>query len=235
MIFSKDQFIKANQQLLEETKVKSKEEDGLFIDGPFNPSIYYESSPKILWILKEAYGEPVDYPDLLTNKFDNFFNDFLKGVPRHTWFPIAIISYCLLNKIYPYKPIDNIDSIKNEIQNAMQKIAFININKVSSETGGRSLDFNIAEASKVFEDCLNRQIDLYEPEIIICGNTFKYLKANFKFPKLIKEINGEQLVDHYLYNKKLIVDPYHPGYTAYNRIDKDLYINDILRTIRHYY
>lgn len=62
MTKNKQVFIDAHNHLENEIKKFGREEDGIFIDGAFNPEIYYDASPKILWILKEAYGEPISYP-----------------------------------------------------------------------------------------------------------------------------------------------------------------------------
>ena len=71
-----------------------------------------------------------------------------------------------------------IDSKKEEIQESLSKIAVININKDSSDTGGRSLNHNIEQAREYYENFLDRQIEHLNPHVVIYGNTFQFLSVD---------------------------------------------------------
>jgi len=215
MINGKEEFINAHRQLEEEIKKVGRDEAGIFIDGAFNPEAYFDTSPKVLWILKEAYGDPISYPELLVRKYDEFYANLICGVSRNTWKPISIISDCILRGCEEYNSGGDSSQEKAAFEESLNKIAFININKDSSYTGGRSINSNIQEAGSHYEKLLKKQIELLHPDIIICGNTFQFLREIYNRPEVIKEVQGEKYVDHYRIGKQIFLDPYHPGYTAY--------------------
>lgn len=233
MSITKEEFIYRNDELLSEIEQKSGE--AIFKDGPFNPGVYYDTHPKILWILKEAYGDPVSYPELITTKFDEFIDKFVYGKPRHTWLPISLVTHALHNGYKEYNSTLELSEIISVLKSSLEKAAFININKNSSETGGRSLHSNVKDAATFYEQYLDKQLKLFTPDIVICGNTFQFLKHRFKNPNVIKEVDGVKYVDHYHIGGTLYLDPYHPAYTAYGTIDIIMYINDIVRTIKDNY
>jgi len=233
MQISKEQFLENNEKLKQELSALNRKEAGVFIDGAFDPSNYYDSELKLLWILKEPYGDPFDYPDFFIKKFDQFFKDLICGVPKHTWGTIAKISDNIFNDYSLELRSKDISTRKSAIQLSLSKIAFININKDSSDTGGRSLTRNVADAKVYYDEFLFKQIKHLSPDVIICGNTFQFLKDKYANPAVIKNIAGEDYVDHYHIDNILFVDPYHPGYLAYGKIDDLAYINDIVRTVKH--
>jgi len=232
MKLSKEEFPTAHQNIQNDAQALNRSGEGIFIDGALNPSVYYDQNPKILWILKEAYGEQFSYTFEVMNNFAMVFEKLICGIPRHTWAPISIISNCILDNFKPYDPAISILDEKDKIEKSLNSIAIININKDPGETGGKSADINIREGQKYYERILRKQIEVLCPDIIICGNTFQYIKHYFNSPNVIKEKGGIKYVDHYMVDDTIILDPYHPAYTAYGKIDLGLYINDIVRTVK---
>ena len=232
MKISKEQFLKEEDDLKAELLELKRKEDGIFIDGAFSALNYFNSNLKILWILKEAYGDSFDYTKFYNDEFDKFFDDLICGVPRYTWGTIARITNNIVNGFAIEANLGDIFSQKKQIQQSLSKIAFININKNSSDTGGRSSDHNIVKAREYYNDFLSKQIEHLDPDVIICGNTFQFLREKYHYPDLIKRKNNIDYVDHYIIGNKLFLDPYHPGYLAYGKIDAASYINDIVRTIK---
>lgn len=228
----KEVFLSNNNLLKEELRALSRKEEGVFIDGAFYPSKYYDSSLKLLWILKEPHGDALDYPEFFTNEFDKFFTDLVCGVSRHTWATIAKISSNILNGYAMETEHATVMDRREEIQESLSKIAFININKDSSDTGGRSLNRNVTEARRYYDDFLERQIDHLCPDMVICGNTFQFLRDKYGFPEVIKKKDEVDYVDHYFVGNTLYLDPYHPAYLAYGKISEMSYINDIVRTVK---
>jgi len=229
---TKEQFENDNNDLLNQLEVTKRNIDGAIIDGAFNPEEYYDSQIKILWILKEGYEEPFSYPETIRNKFEEIvWKELINGRSKPTWFPVALISHCILNGCLHFEEIENTDEYRAAIQSSLNKIALININKDPSITGTTSLHKNLQESFEYYRELILTQIKHLEPDIIICGNTFKYLEQDFQNPQVIKERDGELYVDHYIIDKKIILDPYHPGYTAF-KLDAKWYINDVVRTVR---
>ena len=121
---------------------------------------------------------------------------------------------------------------KEKLKESLAKVAFVNINKDSSFTGGRSENLNLDDAMKYYKTFLFKQIEHLDPDVIICGNSFQFMKDQFGYPKVIKKRNNIVYVDHYIIDNKLFLVPYYPGYLAYGKLDSIDYINDIERTIR---
>ena len=232
MNVSKYDFLKHDQELKDEMKFLNRDEEGIFIDGALDPEKYYGSNIKILWVLKEAYGDVFSYPDFFVNDFDKFYDDIVCGVPRHTWGTIAEVSHNILNGFIMKTELVDILNKKEKSRESLSKIAFVNINKDTSYTGGRSENRNLEEAMIHYNKFLFKQIEHLNPNVIICGNSFQFLKSSFGFPSLIKKVNNIDYVDHYRIENKLILDPYHPGYLAYCKLDSMMYINDIVKTVR---
>lgn len=206
-----------------------------FIDGAFNEDEYYYSNPyRIMWLMKEAYGDPFSYPDFYKNDYDKFCKDLLFGLPRATWGPVVYVSYSILNN---FKPFAQIERIKNnpEIIKILSKVAWVNINKKKSDTGSFSTDANIQKASDKYSEILDQQIALLKPNIVICGNTFKFIEKRLGFPQKHTYDSEESFVPHYIVNNTLYIDPFHPAYPGSNKIDLGLYVKDIDRTIKKYF
>ena len=235
MNIRKEGFLQKNEELLQELEKLNRKEEGVFFDGAFDPNEYYNSSPKILWILKEAYGDPISYPKYFNEEYDKFYQNLILGVSRNTWGPICNVSDCILNEFREYDASIPDLNQKEQFNKSLHKFALININKDSSDTGGRSVTRNIEKAKEYYDDFLFRQIEHLDPDIIICGNTFQFLREHYNYPEVIKKSEGIDYVDHYWIGDKLFLDPYHPGYTAYGKIDAAMYINDIVRTVRDCY
>lgn len=235
MNISQKEFLEKDKELMDELESLGRKEEGVFIDGAFSPVEYWNTNPKILWILKEAYGDPFSYPKLFIEDYEKFYSDLVSGVPRNTWGPICIISDCILNGFREYNGTTDILDKKNQFKKSLSKFALININKDSDDTGGRSLNRNIEDAKKYYDNFLFKQIEHLAPDIIICGNTFQFLREHYNNPEVIKYVEGVHYVDHYWINNRLYLDPYHPGYTAYGKIDTVMFINDIVRTVKDCY
>lgn len=228
----KEEFLKAHADLEIEIESLKRNKDGVCKDGALNPKVYFNTRPKILWILKESYGQPISYINLLNNKYEEMFEKFLCGTSKHTWAPLSIISNQILNGCEFYNSESEMVHLKNSIETSLKSIALINIIKDPSETGGTSLDSNIKKAQQHYERILIKQIELLDSDIIICGNTFKFIKHLYNYPEVIKEAGGTKYVDHYVIGNKLILEAFHPGYTRFNQIDTQMYINDIIRTVK---
>lgn len=232
MNISKESFLTRDKELSEEIKSFRNKEGGNFIDGALNTEEYYNSNIKILWILKEAYGDVFSYPDFFKDEFEKFYNEIICGVPKFTWGTIAKVSHNIINGFTIINGEADQTNNKENVRDTLSKIAFVNVNKDSSYTGGRSENRNLIEALKHYDRLLLKQIEHLRPDVIICGNSFQFLKASFGNPQVIKKVNDIDYIDHYLVYNKFILDPYHPGYLAYGKIDETRYINDIVRTVR---
>jgi hypothetical protein len=222
---------------IEELKVKEKEiaakinaiESGVeglksIVDGVINIKDYVNAKYKILWILKEVHDEWVinkktgkkqcggwnltcagkDNPEGLYARIINdpkTIYDFL--VPRR----IMLASCCILS--------GTTDPIKNrnddERLKALSSVAYINIKKIP---GGVSADpQKIQEAYDTNKTLLKEQIETYNPDIIVCGNTLQYFSSdNFFEKKNRTEIDPGSQFCYYPLASRIYINTNHPAH-----------------------
>jgi len=194
-------------------------------DGIVNLDTYYNSKFKILWILKEPYDQENENKcSWSLSGMLNMSHDELVDRKIHkskTWKPIIETTYCILNNIEQYELIDGIkDSI--EMLDVLKNIAIINVKKTpgATVTPYAKLKKAYTRDNKII---LN-QIDLYNPDIIIGGNTM-YLFHSDLFSNAPAEYDE---IAYWLKGSSIYIDAPHPG----KRIQRGDYANDILLAIR---
>lgn len=141
-------------ELFERWRIENNITGSFDTDGVINPEVWKGTKPKILFVLKE------------TNALNGDLRTFLKegGSPTYyrTWNNIARWTNVILNK-------ENLDYVSNEErQDLLQNICAINLKK---ESGGSASNENeIREAAKRDKVFIRKQIDLYEPDVVVaCG------------------------------------------------------------------
>lgn len=162
-------IIKQEKALFEEWR--KTREDGFSEDGIINPGLYLSSSPKIMFILKEANSKTSESVDLKKN----LNRDDFKRKP--TWDNIArwIHGIRNLDKEIPWEDLEKGNHLNEERQEIITSICLINVKKSS---GGYKADSNkLYEIAKVDKELLNRQFQLYfnnietRPDFIIAGGS----------------------------------------------------------------
>jgi len=203
-------------------------DENAFVDGIINIEKYSVNPLKILWILKEPNSteEKLSWRDEI--KLITSYNGNL-GAFEKTFANIVYISYGLINK----KKWDEINWIADEpeIVNVLEEIAFININK---SPGGSSSNDSFLEQQyqNFYKEIVKEQIINFKPNIIIGGNTIKFLYEDLKqmYPSLKFERNIASTnlgISTSIEDNLIVFDAYHPQY--YKSIeDKKQYCNDII-------
>lgn len=168
----------------------------LILDGVIDPDNY----AGILFLLKEAYSK-----DQKFGEYD-LVADLAKKGPWGRWGHVAKWVYGLLHTdehtIAPYRDMNW------EEKNAMlRKIAVINVKKVDGKTTSNFDD--LMTYTRDNAEMLRREIAHVHPRIIVCGNTFRFLKE-------IYGLAGENSCDNWYYwltlegaGKVLVLDYYH--------------------------
>lgn len=204
------------------------------IDGIVDIEKYFQTAPKILWILKEPYDDQEDgmaigggwhlSKDFLAKK--DFYDRM--GRSRNTWHPIIYISYGIINDFMPWNGMYLIRN-KPSMVDVVQQIAVINVKKMP----GLTRTYNFTQIQKAYtehKELLNRQIELYNPDIIIGGSTLHlfYDQIGIIQSELI-EMNS---VKYVIKKGKLYIAAYHPGQT---QIKRDAYVDDIISTSKEFW
>lgn len=207
-------------------KFETKEKE-IISDGIVNPQEYLSSPIKILWILKEPYdidgegkgGWPIN--ESLNNEKEL---QTLGGL-KSTWYPIAYTSFAILNGFKKYEDMDDIED-NDSMLNVFKKIAFINVQKFAANT--TTNDKDIKAAYKAHSRILLKQIEIYNPDIVIGGNTM----WNFVDDLELKDHHYDEY-EYWIKDNKLYINAAHPSIRG-NSEAKEEYVNDIVRIAMKY-
>jgi hypothetical protein len=209
--------IKENEFSSKINSIKSGEKGLLpIVDGIINIEKYVKAKYKILWILKEPHDEWVTVKatgqqrnggwDLVHDIYDKLETDGLKNKKLLVARRISEVAYKLL------------EETGNPLE-AFKSITYINIKKIP---GGRfSFQNQIEKAYKDNKILLQDQIETYNPDIIICGNTLPYLSMDNYFVKINRKTFIPNIQSRYCYyalKDRLYINTFHPAYKPTNKI-----------------
>jgi len=159
-------------------------------DGIIDISQYEKAKFKILWILKEANSEEGgwDLKGFIANNLIGYHNW------RRTYKMIIYTTWGILNDFPKWEKRSR--NWEEENISILRKTAIINLKKIPGPSV--SSDRVIKEQFQENKSIIFKQIDTYNPDIIIFGGTMKYLH-----PKDLEKINAKK--------SKIIISAYHPN------------------------
>jgi hypothetical protein len=220
MIFYNENEFSRNENILKEciiNKAKTlNNENYIIYDGVAHPENYYKAKYKIMWILKEPYETNGRYGWQVGKIYK--LNQSIKS---RTLKPMAYVSYAILNDC----DLQNIFKTKNsDLLEAIKSIAYINISKIAAKSRSPQ---DLSDKYKIWKDVLLKQITIYDPNIIICGNTLQYFLNDIEYDTGIKKSIGMNNHNYYIFNNNIYLNVYHPSYT----IGKRLYLTNITNAV----
>jgi hypothetical protein len=195
-------------------------------DGVINLDKYLNAKFRILWILKEPYGDGGwNIGEDLNKK--NSHKDF--GRERATLIPMIYISYGILNGFISMKDIPNIKEEK--VFETLKSIAYINIKKLPGTSTSKSEVIEKAYQSN--KELLFRQIKLYNSDIIIGGGTLQYFlkDLDLKDEHRLRPAQDK----YYVKDGKLYIKNHHPAFRPkYKDFSKIDYINQSINAAKEW-
>jgi len=225
-------------KLIEE-KIKSKDNPNIFpiTDGIIDINKYYNAKYKILWILKEPYdgfdddgmpsGGDWDLCDVIRKKQTIY--DFIGG--RRTFKPMIYTSWSILNDFCLWDYMDNVEDNPTMLE-AFKSIAYINIKKLPGYTSSSSSV--IKNAYQLYKDILLKQIDYYNPDIVIGGSTLDYFFNDLGFKG--EEMQKHESVYYIVKDNKIFIKAYHPSQrSSTTEVTQEKYCDDIITTIKLFF
>ena len=198
-MFNKDLYEKEHDAVFCEYRAKYQDRSSLlFEDGIVDPDNYHG----LLFLLKEAYSKKQEFGEC------NLVADLAKSGPWGMWNRVCEWAYGIENttadKIAPFHVFSD-----EEKRKALSRLAVVNVKKIN----GKSTSSN-EDLKKYVEDnkeVLRKEIGSIQPKIVICGNTFRYMKSIF-------DIKNDTQCDNWYYwltidglGDILILDYYHPA------------------------
>jgi hypothetical protein len=197
------------------------------LDGIVNEEKYLQSKYKIAWVLKEPYDEDDGTGGgwSLTKDILNQEELYPKVVGRSpTWQPMVYVTYSLLNNFLKYKDMEYIRDMP-EMAQCLNQIALVNINKMPGFH--RSNDDDIYEKYQNWKHILHWQLKIYNPQIVIFGNTFQFFSKDIGITDT--EMKHGDCLDWILKDNKLFISAYHPAQT---QISRDRYVQGIVDIVQ---
>ena len=181
-----------------------------FYDGVADVEGYLSSKPKIMWLLKEPWGEFTP-AGRIKGELD-FTYHFLKDdvwKDELMWQVIIQINYAIRNNL-KWKELDFIADNK-EMADEIKKTAYINLSKMPAKT--ISEDSHLKECYPLWKDIVLEQIKMYEPNIIIFGYTFEFFKDDLQITSkpIFQTTSGKWNAHTYQKNNMILIDAYHPS------------------------
>ena len=149
------EFKKMENDFLEDW-AKNRNRSSFLKDGIIDVKTYFSENTKVLFILKEA-----NWPNGQGDMKEYLKNPQLQGNWWKTWNNIARWTIALLDGTsYP-------KTITREYRaTVLRRIAFINLKKEGGDNQADAVE--LIEAAKEDKEYINKQIEMYRPDIIIC-------------------------------------------------------------------
>lgn len=233
--------LKSKQEAIQQRIYEIAKKEGLsneninaIPDGVADCEGYLNTSPRVAWILKEPYDyfledgkTPAGGGWLLYCGFLSENKDWEKN---KTWRRIIYTMYGLRN----HKHYRDMDYISNspEMGDVMKETVILNLSKMPART---TSDHTFAlNYEKYWAPILKEQIELYDPDVIIFGNTFEACWPIFvpEDAEPIRIFKGRKcFIDLYRNNDRLLLYAYHPS----NLFKEEFYIDSLIDTINKYY
>lgn len=212
-----------NNEIIERSK-NPKYDKGYILDGIANIDGYVNSSPRIAWILKEAWDKGEGEWDLISQVISSKTKDTISATPSFK--RVAYTSWGL----HTDSNWDDIPWINQDenVADAIKKVAWLNISKIAGDS--KSPDYRISAAYEDWNDILSKQLKAFDPQIIILGNTHKWVEKMLKIERFPGEADLKENSAWAYKNpdNKLIIWAFHPS-----KIMKDQeYVDDIVNIIR---
>ena len=200
-------------------------------DGIVNPTKYLNSKLKILWILKESndveneVGGGWSLTDTINN-LNNWEEQLKNGTSDRTLQKMIYTTYGLLNNFMPWQEIPSI--YNPDVFEAYKKMGYINIKKVPGVNYADASQ--IEKAYKENKEILFKQIETYQPDVIIGGNTLCYFAEDLNFNEKSKKT--APATTFFFDSKRIYVDAYHPAYFS---IKEQIYCDEIIKGVKDWY
>lgn len=202
------------------------EDVGPIRDGVADIEAYQQSSPKVMWVLKEPYddfkedGSPYGGDYTLMEDLKKNRNAQLGTMPL----TIQRVIYTTYGIFTDYEYDDMGWYYEPETYKYILQIAYINLSKMPGGTKSGSMTTKY----QIWRDIVLKQFDLYKPDVMIFGHTFQDVKDDLGIEDKDKILTGNGWVDIYRKDNRLYVDAYHPGIPGSDR----MYVNTIANNVR---
>ncbi len=187
-------------------------------DGVADAVAYLDAKPRLMWILKEPYDDWDDDESPCGGGW-TFFRDVAKGKTlaqvanaNPALRNVAYASRAILGGIGSYAELPWIVDAPADYERSLRSIAFVNVGKMPA--GRTTSEERLAACYAQWKDVLFEQIDLYDPDILVFGNTLQCFEPDMglDLSKPVRTVkNGGSTVDIHVWRGKRILWAPHPA------------------------
>jgi len=197
------------------------------IDGIIDVEKYLNAKHRILWVLKEANSADDSWSYLENFKSREWLYRCGKSIPT-----LKRMIYTTYGILRDCKWCEIPDASNEESFDSLQEIALINIKKIP---GGSSSEYETIQfAYNQNQELLKLQIETYNPNVVIFGNTLQYFnKSDFEgLEKVEKQIS--EFGNHFYETRdKLYIHTWHPAVRGAGFTDEG-YVMDIVNIVKRW-
>lgn len=198
-------------------------------DGVCDFEGYLSTKPKVMWILKEP-NDQCSNGKLAGGGWsiveESFGNDIEGTAKQPTWQAIIYVMYGYQHGLM-YNDMEYIHDNK-DMAKVMRHIAYLNVSKMPGYN--TSSKEGIEQCYRQWKPILDRQIETYNPDVIIFGYTFEHFRNYFGEEKqsLEKIDNYPGWIDVYKSGNRILLDAYHPARKGQE------YVDTLIEALRKY-
>ncbi|MGB8061292.1 MAG: hypothetical protein WCF26_05310 [Candidatus Sulfotelmatobacter sp.] len=180
-------------------------------DGIIDDDRWHSADPKVLLLLKEARHEGTGTWDLRRH--------LREEDPTNTWQKSAYWCYAVQgvkSGSLRCLPFSNMPERKAEYEKAVEALrasAIVNIKKIDGKETSDNED--IRKHAERNRHLIKQQIELIKPDLVICGNTWRFVENWWDKKEIEKIYDGVYRVGQH---QRVFIDFWHPAY----RISEDL-------------
>ncbi len=175
--------------------------DGILSSDPDGDYFSGERGPRVLYLLKESYGG-------FTNIRGQDFTSRSLG-HGNFWKMLGMWTYVLNNLVEGDSPdLSDFNDAHDDEGYGLANVAYVNIKK----EGGRSFSSwpDIRRYARKDRDFLNEQIDLCDPQVIVCCGTYRVYSdiicdGDIPIGSQFKPVYDD-------YNGRIVIDWRHPSF-----------------------
>lgn len=163
-----------------------------------------QETPKVCFFLKEAYTKQDEY---------NLVKNLQESSPWNMWRKVAVWTAAIHNTYLGERLLD-LGVIRANEHNLIKKIAVVNVKKSNGNSQSNENDLEVFAKDDKQE--LKRQLELINPDVIICGYTLHFLKKVLGNELYLTNIEDKM---YGFWKDKIIIDYYHPACHYPNKIN----------------
>ena len=212
-------------------------------DGIINPERYYAADTKILFVLREPYSPTPDTGGWsVTESLGNKSSLKEQAKDGMATFKPMVITSNMIEKGIPFGEAKSISTTEEAFDTFKGNTGYINVCKnLNLESRGSNKAF-IAQKAIENKELLDKQVEIYQPDVVILGGTSDYLvdKTPHGYSILGNDIPEGNVIKYdghctaYYNEDRLFIAVYHPSSTAYPRMPEQKYCEQITNAVNEW-